>query len=128
MPIYEYKCKCCHRHVEVFNATPLKVSPGCGVCMEPMSRVFSFTAGNMMEERFDPSVGRMITSEKDLIEHGKRLSEEHSLRTGLAHNYVVADYTDKKTMGVTDEGLHEQVVANEKLGNHDLAKKIGNLI
>ena len=128
MPIYEHKCKTCHTHKETF-AISSDALPELICCNTPMSRVFSFRAGMVMQEHYDPTIGRAISDKRQLIEHGKRLSEESHLRTGLDTNYVLADYTDKEAMGVTDEGLHEQARNwRDEKQRPDISKKIERLI
>lgn len=69
------------------------------------NRVWGFQQAPMMHEHFNTSTGTVVSSRRGFQDDLKRLSEERTERTGIHHNFVEVDITDKKALGVTDEGI-----------------------
>jgi hypothetical protein len=64
----------------------------------------------------DMSTGKWITGRKQLKEELHVASEEVSERLNLEHRFVMADMSDHKTLGITDEGLDSTHDAHVKMG------------
>lgn len=68
-------------------------------------RVWGFHMARVWHEHWNPSTGSVVSSRQQFRDDLKRRSEEATERTGIPHNFVEVDITDKKALGVTDEGL-----------------------
>jgi putative FmdB family regulatory protein len=108
MPLYEYKCPTCgeralvERTVDDRNLPLICVNPLC--CMENMKRVYSFSS-RVFQGGYNASLGVHVESERALMDHAKRMSEEASARTGYEHNFQPVDVTDAAACGVQGAGL-----------------------
>lgn len=72
---------------------------------QEFNRVWGFQQAPMIHEHLNPSTGTVVSSRRGFKDDLKRLSDERSERTGISHNFVEVDITDKKALGVTDEGI-----------------------
>jgi hypothetical protein len=114
--IYEYKCpECDQRYLTEFRgdrlnlwqvnfSAALKHDRACDYNGE-MLRVFSFSVVPMLQEHWNASLNKPITSDRHFREELKRASEEAFLYDGFDHDYQPVDSEDTKSLGVTAEGL-----------------------
>lgn len=115
MPIYEYRCQTCG---DVQHGSKPSDSRTCLMCGGTAKRVWGFSTPKMVHEAFSPATGQMLRSRA----HGDRLLKEQadrqSERTNIEHRYATVDWSDTKTLGVTDEGLgstYDRLVAAGKV-------------
>lgn len=122
MPIYEYRCADCGnehseslsiRAYEQFQSNHGIIVCNCGT---EMHRVFSPVIKSSMPEHYNTSVGQFIRTERELKDVFKRQSEEATIRTGIEHNFVPVSSSDRKTLGVTSEGLDATYNRRRELG------------
>ena len=113
MPTYEYRCKCCdgrksiHRDVEDRD-----LLPDCPWCDEEghhecMVRTFSFQMAPVFQERYEPSLGVTVSSNRALMDEAKRLSAAQSEITGLDCDIQPVALSDTKALGVDGSRLEE---------------------
>lgn len=74
-------------------------------CHRMAKRKFGFSFVAPMPEHYNPSVGRVISSDKQHREALKIATDESNERLNLNQNFVPVDMNDKEALGVTDEGL-----------------------
>ncbi len=111
MPTYEYRCKECgrklsiHRPVEDRDCLPLCV----GHTEHPyrMVRTFSFQMAPVFQERYEPSLGVTVSSNRALMDEAKRLSAAQSEITGLDCDIQPVALSDTKALGVDGSRLEE---------------------
>jgi hypothetical protein len=72
---------------------------------------------------YDPGTGQMINGRKHLLTVAKDLSDRQTQRTGITHNYVPADMSDTKSLGITGEGLDSTYDAQVKSGQIEKGSK-----
>jgi Zn ribbon nucleic-acid-binding protein len=103
--IYEYKCPACgQREMDPERADRLhRACVRCG--HSPLHRRFSISVRPSMQEHFNPTVGRHVSSMRQFEDALKQESENYTLRTGIEAKFVPHDPHDAKALGVTHEGL-----------------------
>lgn len=110
MPSYEFRCKG-HATASVFNTKceqpPAPSCPQCGATMKRKFTVFAFK--EPMPEHFNDSVGEYVTNERSFKDALKHKSDGMSERLGMDVNYQPIDWQDRKSLGVTDEGIEHLV-------------------
>lgn len=124
MPTYEYKCTQCGNRISyVWDIATYeemrKRSPLCSCQIpggHPMVRVFSFNIKPVMQEHLNRTTGQLVSSERQFKDQLKRQSEEATIRTGIEHNFVPVDASDKATLGVTNAGLDATYNRRKELG------------
>lgn len=77
-----------------------------------------------MEPHYNYAVGQHISSMGQFTSELHRRSDELSETTGADHNFQPVDLTDKKALGVTDEGLDTQAKMRRTMGLDSPTKKI----
>src|SRR5690606_31265645 len=99
MPFYEY------RHPDNPRKTVLSEQRGDRLMVDGIDykRVWSFQITKVMHHHLNPSTGTVVSSRQQFRDELKRLSEEHTERTGIPHNYEEIDLSDKDAVGVTGE-------------------------
>lgn len=105
MPQYQFRCDSCGNSYMVAHRSSV---PPCPTCGTHPRRVWAFTHSNSMPEHFNNAVGDFVTNKQQFYDGLKRQSEEHTIRTGVEHDYQPIDPSDMKDQsahGVTDEGL-----------------------
>ncbi len=118
MPIYAYKCTnpACDGHA-TSTTRASKLDQACGWCgTRPMQRVWKLGFEMPMQEHFNQSVGKPISSMRQYRDELKRKSEIASETTGIEHRYVPVDMNDRAALGVTNEGIAESNAHREKIG------------
>jgi hypothetical protein len=81
---------------------PADLGP-CPECGATLKRDYSTVQlAPVMQEHYNPSVNKPISSTRQLMDEFKRKSDEASEQTGIEHRYVPADVKD---LGGTDAGL-----------------------
>lgn len=103
--IYEYKCRTCGA-----IATSRHRADTIGPCDDPdcsgrLTRLYSISVKPGMQEHFNPTVGKHISSMRQFSDELKVASEEYTMRTGIEAKFVPHDPHDAKALGVTGEGL-----------------------
>lgn len=121
MPIYEWKCSECiwvwSEQLTIAEYALLRdLIVECLACGGQMKRVFDFSYKPPMPEHQNASTGTYVTSERKLKDDLKRQSEYMTMRTGIEHNFVPVDHSDKQTLGITDEGLDATYNRRKELG------------
>jgi hypothetical protein len=71
---------------------------------------------SVLQAGFNPTLQRPISSHRQFRDELKRESERASEQTGMEHRYEPVDPTDKKKLGVTEQGIHESNVVRAKQG------------
>lgn len=117
MMIYEYKCPNCQAHAESFTRAD-RITAHCQSCdsEQEFRRVFSISTQAVMQEHWNATVNKPISSHRQFVDELKRAAEVASLRTGMEHKYETIDSRDKEALGVTDEGVHESNRIRQKQG------------
>lgn len=119
MPLYTFRCSGCGDEFseEMSFAThstytpPVHRVPGrhvtslahCGDYRQVLR--FSFARG--MQEHFNASVGKHISSQRDMTSELSRLSDETSERMGFDHKFEAVDPSDPAAVGVTEQGISD---------------------
>lgn len=101
--IYAYKCRKCGTRAD--STRRGDVLGPCPTCDGQLTRLYIVTLERPMMEHFNPSVGKVISSNRQFDDELKRKSEEQTLRTGIEARYVRHDPADAKALGVTHDGL-----------------------
>jgi len=124
MPAYEYRCIECQTPTTIntsisnFSATFAGKPLACDACMGgELRRVYTplpFTLP--MPDHFNVSAGQHVSGEHHLREVFKRKSEEATERLGVEHNFQPIDLRDHEALGVTREGLEEDVARRHDAG------------
>ena len=111
MTLYEYRCQLCG-HIETSDerADDLRhrshVKRGeVLVCSGLLRRVWAVNFAPVMQEHFNSTVQRPISSMRQFEQELRRASDEASERTGIDHRFAPVDPTDRKALGVTSDGL-----------------------
>lgn len=123
MPIYEFKCTAGCGNIEQYRISIQAYSKigdldmTCLRCRRgAMVRKFSFAIKPSMPDHYNTSAGTYVSSERQLNDEFKRLSDEASARVGMEHRFVPVDPRDKDRLGVTDAGLKETYDRRKQLG------------
>jgi hypothetical protein len=103
--IYAYKCRTCGlTHDSKYRGDTLGACIGPD-CTGELRRLFIIRTEAQMQEHWNKTLNRPISSNQQFDEALKRESDIVSLRTGMAHKFERVDPTDKAKLGVTDEGM-----------------------
>ncbi len=109
MPTYEYRCKECEVRTsqfrEVDDRDRMPQHPGCPD--GSVVRVFSFQMAPVFQERYEPSLGVTVSSNRALMDEAKRLSAAQSEITGLDCDIQPVALSDTKALGVDGSRLEE---------------------
>ena len=101
MPVYEYKCEEGHgfevemdpiysQHFVGFQCSTF--APNGRLCGAKVKRRYSSVQfASVMQEHFNPSVGKPISSMSQYRDELKRASERATEKTGILHNFQPAD-------------------------------------
>lgn len=125
MPQYEYRCDTCQSPTTVicsiaqYNQSWADRELPCGHCegwgnLRRIYRPFPFKLP--MADHFNVSAGQHVSGERELTEVFKRKSEEATNRLGVEHNFKPIDLRDHEALGVTREGLEEDVARRHDAG------------
>lgn len=122
MPLYEYRCKeCGYQRQSQKRDSQLGYCPDCDRGI--LKRSWGFQMAPVVHQYFDHSTGQVINDRKHLLSVAKEMSDRQTERTGITHNYVPADMTDKATLGITGEGLDSTYNAQVKSGQIEKGSK-----
>lgn len=113
MPTYEYRCGCRTKHLTVDPDDPTKAlydskQMTCSSCAEPFRRRFGFSTPAMMHEHYNASLGRVVSSRREMREAAKVASAEATERTGILHDFQPVDLRDPSVAPDSDDGLQSQ--------------------
>lgn len=104
MAIYAYRCRGCGLSIDVpdYRAADFGDCPDCtGILKRDYS---SIQLAPVMQEHFNPSVGKPISDRRKFDDELKRASEAAWERTGIPHNFVQVEGKDaQQAAGVTDD-------------------------
>lgn len=105
MPVYEFKCDSCGLQIEkYYQFTDAQVAE-CHGMMRKLLPKFQYTR---FSEVYSPGLGKEVNSRGRYKEELKIKSEQVSERTGILHNFQPVDLSDKKALGVTDQGIEDK--------------------
>lgn len=124
MPQYDYRCNHCQSpttittSIAIYDETFAGVPLICDACMEgELKRVYQPPAYKFpMPDHFNVSAGQHVSGERELREVFKRKSAEATERLGIEHNFKPIDLRDHEALGVTREGLEEDVARRHDAG------------
>lgn len=102
MILYTYRCTACGRE---FSSSLRADCLNSECCSSKGQRVWGFGMASIMHEHMNQSLGRPVSSMRQFKDGLKQKSEEATARTGVEHNFQPVDITDRKSLGVTDEGI-----------------------
>jgi DNA-directed RNA polymerase subunit RPC12/RpoP len=124
--IYEYKCPVCGWRTTSTERGDRLQGRVCHQCGHrgPMHRVFSISVRPAMQEHFNPTVGKPISSMRQFDDELKRKSEEYTLRTGIEAKFVSHDPHEAKSLGVTNEGLDSTNAKRAEQGLRPVVPKL----
>lgn len=105
MPIYEFKCDTCGAITEKYYEFNDAHVAECHGLMRKLLPRFQYTRFN---EVYSPGLGKEVNSRGRYKADLRAKSEQVSERTGMLHDFQPVDLSDKKALGVTDEGLPSQ--------------------
>ena len=109
-PIFEYKCKEGHRTHSTFRGD--WVTCETRYCYNIAHRVFSFSISRSFPEHFNDAVHTYVNTETQMKDELKRQAERNSIESGFESDYEYlspSDMADRKSLGVTEEGLRPEV-------------------
>lgn len=105
--MYEYKCRECGRlYDHVISAAKYATTDKPVCCDLLMRRVYSAPSirfDQYSDPHYNPTVGRPISSKREMLNAVKELEAEESERTGIDHHYALQDLRDWKSLGVTED-------------------------
>lgn len=101
--IYEYRCRSCGYTANVVDRADSL--GGCPNCPGELRRVWSVQIAPVMQEHFNATVQKPVSSMRQFEAELRRASDEATERTGIEHRFAPVDPTDRKALGVTSEGL-----------------------
>lgn len=118
MPSYEYKCPVATCDYTTTSETRTnRLQEACPRCnYSPLHRVFGFAHKPAMQEHFNNTVGKPVSSMRQFNDELKRKSDEATKYTGMEHRYAPLEYGDAAAFGATNEGIHESNVERSRLG------------
>lgn len=100
MPVYEYKCEKGHV-VEVSDCRDAssqyvggccpEPSSGGRICLKPLKRKYSVQFASVMQEHYNPSVGKPVSSMRQFRDELARASDAATAKTGVLHDFQPAD-------------------------------------
>lgn len=111
--IYAYKCRTCglqyDSHVRGDTIGPCaQVSRDLGYqCDGELRRLFIVRTEAMVHGHFNASLNRYVSGDRDFDEGLKRESERISIYQGSEARFERVDPTDKKALGVTEQGIDD---------------------
>lgn len=125
--IYAYKCRECgarkdsevrgDRLPDEFVHTFVNANGDLQACRGSFTRDYSgLQFASVMQAAYNPAVGKEISSNRKFDDDMKRASEARSLETGMEHRFERVDPSDKKALGVTDEGIDQSNRVRAKQG------------
>lgn len=122
MALYRFFCTSCNAVTEILS----RDNPACPYCAQMMRRDWRFHLGRdeVPEAHFNHTTGTVVHSKNDFRDQLKRLSEKATLNTGMEHRYEPVDLSDKKALGVTDEGLDATYRGRRDSGQDQPTKRI----
>lgn len=117
MPIYSYRCPTCRTEVSSTQRGDRlsRVCRGCG-STEPLKRVYGFSYQPGMQEHFNTTVGKPVSSMQKFADELARASDRASEQTGIEHNYKPVEWGDTQALGVTNEGIAESNAIRARRG------------
>lgn len=114
--IYCFRCTECGAHREYQIRTPARCR-GCGGVLRRDYRAEGVGFRPVLHGHFNTSVGRYVSGNRDFKEALKAESEKTSERMGgMPCNLQPVDISDRKALGVTDEGLDHSFKVRTDLG------------
>ena len=97
--IYEYRCKTCGTTMHRTS----RESPSCSMCQrtDTVRRVWGFQMQSVMHEHRDTATGSIVSDRRHITDELSRQSDLQSERTGIDHNYVQVDMSDRDSLKVS---------------------------
>lgn len=129
MPLYDYRCRVCGTTTELFydmSRVPQVVT--CLSCGNSANKTFSFSFLRPMPAHYNPSLGQHISNTRDLNSALSRASDETSERLGHESRFIPIDMRDRRSLGVTSEGLDKTHDALMAAGRTDDAHRLSRLL
>jgi hypothetical protein len=122
--IYAYKCRTCGLEVDYFQpmdtlgpcTTAITTDSGTLKCPGELRRLFVVNMEPVMQEHFNATVNKPISSNRQFDDELRRQSERVSLYQGSEARFERVDPTDKAALGVTDQGIDESNRIRAKQG------------
>lgn len=106
--IYSYKCKQCNHETDSKHRGDTLATHNIWCqCGGEYRRRFIIRTDAVIQEHFNNTLQRPISSNKQFDEALKVESARASLQTGMEHRYERVDPTDRKTLGVTEQGIDQ---------------------
>jgi len=124
MPLYEYRCDGCGE-IEVLQRIRDDALEVCPICDEGgIRRCYkAVQIAPVMQEHFNHAIGKVISDKKTFVSELARKSDEMTERTGIPHNYVEVDLSEKEALGATEEGMDSTMRRRTETGQRE-AKKV----
>lgn len=135
MPLYQFRCPDHKGTVNDLMASastvPMTLRSYCDFCQDwrEFKRVFGFNHKPGIEEHFNHSVGKPISSMSQYRDELKRKSAEMAQESvfvtadgekvivpGIETNYTPLEWGDHQAFGATNAGIHESNVERSKRG------------
>lgn len=76
-------------------------------CGGELKQVFGVNFTRGIQEHFNPSLGKVVSSNAQVKSELSRQSAEMSERMGFEHNYELVDPSDPGAVGATEHGLED---------------------
>lgn len=103
--IYAYKCRTCGTEKDSTTRSDSIGPCSTADCGGEFRRLFIIRTESQLPEHWNKTLNKPVSSHRQFDEELKRASVIASERTGMAHDFQRVDPTDKKALGVTDEGM-----------------------
>lgn len=122
--IYAYKCRTCGLEQDSTTRadsigpcpTTLTADDQSLSCPGELTRLFSLSVAPVMQEHYNATTNSYISDNRKFDEELKRQSERVSLYQGSEARFERVDPSDKKALGVTDEGMDATNRKRQEMG------------
>lgn len=116
--IYAYRCRLCG--LDQDSTVRGDTLGSCPDCPGELRRRFIVRTEAMVHGHFNASLNTYVSGDRDFDEKLKRESERVSLYQGSEARFERVDPTDKKALGVTEQGIDASNRIRRKQGLPEL--------
>lgn len=116
MPLYQFKCPACGLREDTTDREAILL---CDECDVNLKRDYSTVQlSPVMQEHYNASVNREVSSMRQLNDIWKRQSDDYSAHTGIEARFGPVDMKD---VGATNEGLDSTNAVRRARGDREVS-------